>query len=299
MVLGVDLGYSFTKDSNGHRFKSALKYGNHELGGIKLEFDDKQYTIGVGHGTVDENKTMSEVNQLCMLTVLGLNGSGVYHVVAGLPISHFKAQKESFKNQLLKIQSFKFKLNDETKIVSIYDAMIFPECLGALFSLDIKQDVILVDVGGRTTDICYVDFTDGKPQLGKRDTLYYGTIKLDDEIMEVVNSKYEMSLPSEYAENIMRRGLSIHGEPQNLEFLVPVFKNYIHPIVDKIKIDYPHKSTKILLCGGGAEFLSKALKNHFTVEVMPNPQFSNAMGFYAIAQKQFGGRNERVHTANL
>ena len=288
MILGVDLGYSYTKDSSGHRFRSAYKYGNNILGGISLEIGDNQYTIGLGNGTVDENKVLSEVNKLCFLTVLGLNGSGGYYIVVGLPISHYKSQKDSLRSQITSTIGVKFKINGDDRTVSVYDCIVFPECIGAIFSMDITQDVIIVDIGGRTTDIAYLEYIGDKYQLSRHDTLYFGTMKLNHEVIETVNNKFQMSLSSDYAEKILKGGLTVNGISQDVSFLIPVIRNYILPITEKIKLDYPHKTTKMLLCGGGAEFLQTAFKKHFNSDVIPNAQFANANGFRVIGDKQFG-----------
>ncbi|MHB1316214.1 MAG: ParM/StbA family protein [Christensenellales bacterium] len=281
MIIGVDIGYSYTKDSTGNIFRSAYLEGNNLLGGINLEVDGRLYSVGHGIGTVDEDKTGSRINELCLLTSLGLSGYENFIVVSGLPIDQYKTQKELLRTQMLSCGKT-FRINGRNRTISITDVVVYPQGIGALHSMDIQEDAIIIDCGGRTTDIAYIEYN-GKYNLVKSNTIYSGTMNLNGDIMKSVNQKYSLSLPNYQAEKILIQGLKINGEPQDVTFLSPTIKGFVLPIISELKLNYPCETTKIFLCGGGANILYPAIKNRFKNTVlMRDPQFANAKGFEHI-----------------
>lgn len=60
MKIGVDVGYSYTKDNYGHIFRSEMMEGTN-IGGMQMEIDGKKYVVGAGSGTTDVNKANNEL----------------------------------------------------------------------------------------------------------------------------------------------------------------------------------------------------------------------------------------------
>jgi plasmid segregation protein ParM len=286
MIIGTDIGYSYTKDNSERIFKSAITTDEYGVtGGTKVEINGKVYYAGVGTGTVDVNKANAELTKVLFLTDLWLNNSADgYHVITGLPIGQYKSHKHELKQSIM---SWNGSFVNGKKII-IFDCTIFPQAAGALYSAAINDDCIIADVGGRTTDIGKFEFAGGKPNLIEPTTIYKGMEGLFSEVVKAVNNKFELSLEPRNGERILRSGLTVDGQKMDLSFLDEVIMAYIKPIKDILERDYHSRSTMVYFCGGGGSTFAKQLKikNSMTLE---NSQFSNAKGFYRVGTKIYGG----------
>lgn len=287
MIIGVDIGYSYTKDSNEKIFKSAVATDEYGVtGGVKVEINGKTYYAGVGTGTVDVNKANAELTKVLFLTDLWMNGcTDGYYIITGLPIGQYKSHKHELKQSIM---SWNGAFVNGKKI-TIHDCTIFPQAAGALYSVAINDDCIIVDVGGRTTDIGKFEFANGKANLVAPTTIYKGMEQLYSEVVKAVNDKFELSLEPRDGERIMRSGLTVDGQKSDLSFLDEVVRAYIKPIKDILERDYHSRSTMVYFCGGGGTTFAKQLKIKNSV-FMENSQFSNAKGFYRVGTKIYGGK---------
>ena len=276
MKIGVDVGYSYTKDNYGHIFRSAMMEGTN-IGGMKMEIDGKKYIVGAGNGTTDVNKANNELTKVLLLTDLYLNGADEYKIVTGLPISQYKTQENVLRHSIMKYS----RSIVNGRAIHISDVRVYPQCAGALLSVNFRQSCTVVDIGGRTTDIGLFVFENGRFTLTNYSTLYVGMESLFSEIAGAVNDRFELSIPTWQGESILRNGLVIDGNPQDTRFLEPVIKNHCEPICKELVLRYPVRSMPVVLCGGGAIPLKQFIKSCApSVGVINDSQFSNAKGFY-------------------
>lgn len=299
MVKGIDIGYTYTKDENKNIFRSAYTMDEQFLGSpIKLELDNEIYYIGIGKGTVELNKCSSKVNQLCLLADLAMSPDSEFFIVSGLPISQYKRQEVELKNFILNQNGIRVRLNDTTeKIILIKDVKIFPQGLGALYTKQIKESMIIVDIGGRTVDVAFVDIVDGRPAIRKSNTWFLGMLQLYTKIIDSVNNKFELELEPQEAQKIIQNGLKIYGKDQDVRFLIPILRNHFEEIFYNLRLNYPVETTSIYLCGGGSKLLFDSFKNRFpNVELCEDEQFANAKGFYTVGLNAFG---KYVNNKNL
>jgi plasmid segregation protein ParM len=268
-------------------FKSAVSQEEAAVtGAIKSEINGKVYYVGTGIGTVDVNKANSELTRVLLLTDLALNGTQSYKIVTGLPIAQYKSQREQLKRSIM-------GWNHSTvngKQILIDDVTVFPQAAGALYSQNIQDDCIIVDIGGRTVDIGLFEYANGKFTLAKSNSLYRGMKNLYSDIVKSVNERFELSLESNQGEKILRKGLLIDGEKQNISFLQPVINSYVEPVKQELLLNYPVRSTNVLLCGGGASTFKDPLGIPSAV-VLENSQFSNAVGFHKVGLAIYGGKS--------
>jgi plasmid segregation protein ParM len=153
-----------------------------------------------------------------------------------------------------------------------------------------------VDVGGRTIDVALIEINDNKPELMQYDTWFSGMLSLQSSVIASVNSCFSLSLNIRHAEKILRQGLVIDGELQDISFLQGILQNHFDELFTMLKLRYPVTTTPIYLCGGGATFMYRAFQKRFpNVYVMENSQFANAIGFYRMGLRKFGA--ERRVTA--
>lgn len=290
MIKGLDNGYSFTKDNERRIFQSAFSYTDKMISGSrKIVIDGKDYFVGVGSMTAEVDKVSSELNKACTLMNLALTGAQEYYLVVGLPIAHYKAQNEKFRETILGYNRCKVELLGEELKFTIKDVMVFPQGAAAVFTMSKIDSCIIIDIGGLTIDVAYISCINGMPVIQKQNTWYSGMRKLYTDIIGQINLKFGQKLDTYEAERILQRGLTIKGVEQDLRFLQPKILEFIEPLLDELKLYYPTDTTPIYLCGGGAGYLHGAFERCLgTVTALKDAQFANALGYYAVGLNKFG-----------
>jgi plasmid segregation protein ParM len=287
---GLDTGYRFTKDNEHRIFASAYSTNDRTITGAnKITINGKDRYVGVGAMTSDVDKIDTELNEACVINNLAMTGEYEYCLTVGLPIGQFKAQKDKFKERILDYNKCDVIYNDKEFDVKIKDVFVFPQGAAALYSIPRNNsDKIIIDIGGLTFDIAYVETILNNPSITKSDTWYKGMRTLYSGIIQEVNLKFGLRLEISEAEKILLKGLRINGVEQSLDFLQPTLCNYLDPIADEIRMNYPTETTQIYICGGGARILYNALARRFKqVILIPDCQFANALGYYELGARAF------------
>ncbi len=195
-VIGVDVGFGFTKSSNGKDwtiFKSIIgEYTdiqfqsdfeeNSFLNNLHVQIENESYFIGdlaekqstVRQFTLDQETLIAEYLKPLALTATGLcAGDNVtVNLISGLPVGNYKKDGKKFKDILTgyhNLAFFKPGGKKENKILHINNVKLLPQPLGSYFNLLFddkgkirnhrlaKQKVGIVDIGFRTTDFIIFD----------------------------------------------------------------------------------------------------------------------------------------------
>jgi len=281
MILGVDLGNDSVKTSKGISFLSKVsKVGNILNNNITLSTSNDIFFIEEGKFDTEYRKIKKEYIREMFLVAVALSSGEINNqIVVGLPLSQYKADKETFKNLLLKDRMQRISVNGNDRKIIIEDLEIYPEGIGALVGQEF--DGIIVDIGGRTTDIALLE--NGK--VKKPYSLPTGTLNLYSEFIKTINSKYSLDLKSEDANRIIKNGLKIYGEQKDINFGLDIFKAYVEGIVSELQVSYSIKTLDIMLIGGGATLLYKAFKNRIpNVQLINDAIFANANGFKKVGE---------------
>lgn len=285
-IKGLDNGYLYTKDDERRIFKSSIsKDATDIFGGNYITIDGIAYCVGVGKTTVELNKIVSETNKVCTIMNLAMTGEDDYFLVVGLPIGQFKAQKEQIKLEVMKYNGCKVEYKEKPFKVSIRDVFVFPQ--GAASLLNERNltdgDFIIVDIGGLTIDVALIELINGSPIMHKSNTWFDGMQKLYSNVIYAVNNKYNMTLPIDYAEKILRQDLMVDGEFQDTSFLDDIKLEFLQDITKELQLNYPSRTTPIYVTGGGGIVLYKTLNKTFKNTTLINDaQFSNAKGYHKI-----------------
>ena len=105
----------------------------------------KTYYIGEGNFETELNKS-SKNNFLPLLLTgiaLNMNKNDVFQqIVCGLPINQYKANKEALEDMVLSSRVREIKLNGEPRKIVITDFKVYPEGVGAYYSLNTNDDVL-------------------------------------------------------------------------------------------------------------------------------------------------------------
>jgi plasmid segregation protein ParM len=193
-VLGIDIGFGFTKATNGQStviFKSIFgdasdiqfwaDFGDSSpTDHIHVTLDGKSYFVGdlaeqqssVLNFTLDQERLITDYVRILALTVAGLffeNNSPInvpINVVSGLPIGYFKQNHERFNEILTGHHSVTYHShNGETATKEIYinKVRMLPQPLGSILNL-------LMDDNGRIIDDDLADQKVGVVDIGFRTT---------------------------------------------------------------------------------------------------------------------------------
>jgi plasmid segregation protein ParM len=232
------------------------------------------------------------MNKVTTLTNLSLTGSNDYNLVVGLPIGQYKTQKDKFRKMIMAYNDSEVIFQGKQMHIKTNDVYVLPQGIGALLSLnEINGNVIIIDWGGLTIDIAYLEIVNGYPILHKFDTWTNGIQKIYSKLINAVNEKYNLTRDITFSENILVNGLFINGEKVALDFLTSTVREYIDPIVTELKINYPVANTSIYLTGGTStiSLVTDMFKTYFPhAKLMPNSQFANAIGYGKVAEQKFG-----------
>jgi plasmid segregation protein ParM len=194
-VLGIDIGFGFTKATNGKDtliFKSIFgedadiqfwaDFGKDTpTDHIHVTIDGKSYFIGdlaeqqssVLHFTLDQEKLIADFVKILSLTVAGmfLNDQGgminvPINLVSGLPIGFFKQNHERFPELLTGHHRITYHSNDgqeTTKEIYINKVRMLPQPLGSVLNL-------LMDDNGKITNRTLANQKVGVVDIGFRTT---------------------------------------------------------------------------------------------------------------------------------
>lgn len=250
-----------------------------------LQLNGKHYYIEDGELETNLNKS-KKLNILPLLYTAIIRSTRDIdnNVVLGLPVSQFKANKDSLKKYILDNGSVQCKYNGEQREIRINNVEIFPECAGAYFSIkDKPADCILVDIGGRTTNICL--FEDGK-LTKKYISIPAGMINIYDDIAEYLNTKFTLDIKMEQIESILKKGLFVDGMKIDFSFIKPIINEYFDIVINELNLNYPVRTHRIFLSGGGSLIVGGSLKKRLKgAQILENTLLANAIGFKKVGDQ--------------
>ncbi len=160
------------------------------------------------------------------------------------------------------------KGNETTKRdIVIRSVQVFPEGVtGYLYyAKDIVdqvagRDVVLVDIGGKTTDIALVQ--------GNKATNPYsinvGTINIYDAIKKSLEMDErflgKVEIKREKIQDYINKGFYLNGEKQDIKKNIDASISLFKEIYNELKLNYPVSTAAVVVMGGGAKLLGEAFK---------------------------------------
>lgn len=285
MILGADLGNWNVTTSEGDIFPARYTLVENLLGanGDVLEYEGTKYYMREGKLENNYDKANKETNIILFLYALALQNDRYFKVVVGLPALTYKTSRDTFKENLLENKVYHLKLNGIDKTIIIEDLIVFPEGAGAYYSLSQRsKNAVIIDIGGGTTNI--VSFKNGK--LDKCTTLGKGMIELYNNVREYLNSTYTLKLELEDIESVMREGLRVDGDEISFTFIKPIIDSFVKDLMNELR-NYPIRTSKVLLTGGGSKLLKGPLSKIPGLEVIDDYLFSNAKGFKKVGETKW------------
>ena len=294
-TIGIDLGNCNLKTSKKIIVPALITRGGNYLisTGYEINFNGELFIIGEGDYDTNLNK-LSKENLLPMLCLAaGLSTKEEFiRVVLGLPINQYRSNKNKMLEIIEENKILNFKLNGLDRCICIEEASIFPEGVATYYSLDIEkrkalvdQDLIILDIGGRTTDIALLK-AGKKRSVAKSTSLDVGMINIYSDMINEINSLYTLGLNIEDAEGILKNGLEVDGEKQDTSFIKNIVKNNIEKVFKELNISYPVRTSPLIVTGGGGKSFFKSLKKRYpTAQLVEDNLFSNAIGYKRVGDK--------------
>ena len=285
MILGVDIGNYNLNSSNGLSIESKVSRSNTLFSNSPtVELFRKKLIIGDGEFDTEYRKVKKEnYLQMLYIAICLSTEENFNNIVVGLPISQYKADKDELINLIIQNSEMKGYINNQERKVIIQDIEVYPEGIGAV---DSNFEGILVDIGGRTTDICHIENINGKKKLINPTSESIGTLNLYTDFIKSINNDYSLDLKLDDAERILRRGLKINGVEVDISNSKMVFADYVDKIVNKLKIEYSANTLDIALLGGGSIILGRSIiKRLPSSYVVDNPIFANSYAFKKVGEQ--------------
>lgn len=274
MKLGIDLGNSNLKSHTGVLIPSKVKQGKYINKSIEVVYERKVWTIGEGNREVEINKAKKENNLLFLYTMIALSSNEIENEVAvGLPIGQYQEQKDRYREYILNNSYADIEVNGINRIINITDCKVCPEGLASVPS---NYEGIILDIGGKTTDICLLENKRVINPISKPK----GVLNLYSNIVNSINSKFGLDLTDDDAERIIKNGLFLDGEQQDIKFIYDILATFTDDIVNTLKLEYSLRTNKLLLIGGGGDLFYNSIKKRAKqAELIEDSLFSNAKGF--------------------
>jgi len=256
-----------------------------------LEYEGELFEIGDGVDETNINinldKTTDRFYKLITLTALGLitdEEIQEFKLVSNLPLNYFTKENKAKMEEYLKTDYIQFKLNNKKKTIKIEDVTIFPQTLPAIYSNNIKTDIVgVLDIGGLTVQGLIAKDKNMVGSTKFSDKL--GILIYQDKVKRELDRVFNCNIKDYEIENIIR-----HGLPSNItkskEVIAEVSNEHVKEIVVILeKVGWNLDNIEILLTGGGSlvleEFLVKYLSN---TTMSSNPVFDNVKGLWEVAR---------------
>lgn len=294
VIVGDDIGNYAIKLSDGQTLKSVITRENlNVLSNSKhlVLSNGEEYFIG-GNGNFETELNKAKKNNYLPLLLTSLSMitpnpkdsfNTLYKVVCGLPINQYKEYKEELEDLILSNKINYITFNGQDRRILIEDCKIYPECLGAYYSLEnAPEDIILIDIGGRTTDIAYISC--GK--LIKSSTVPVGTLNIYSDIKNILNTKYSLTVDLNRVDRILNTNkFIIDNEEINLGFITNILRENFFKIKEELDLNYPARTEEIVLAGGGSTRFIKPFKKRYKNCRLHNDYlFGNARGFKKVGE---------------
>lgn len=289
----ADVGNYLFKDSKGNLVPakvSPVKPYNSNADSLKIA--GKTYYIGEGEYEINIKKY--EKSNYLPLLLAGICKSFDNEYVSvrlgvGLPLNQFKSCKDEVIN-MLEETKYSVVYNGKPKVIEITTVDVYPEGISAYqhiiddYSNIIgSRDVILVDTGGYTTDICLIS----EDRATKLTSLQIGSIHFYDAIKKALEDKYiDVKIDLEKVRHYILNGFWYEGVEQDISFAMNAAAPLMEKIYNELKLNYPITTEITVLMGGGSELLADTFEDYISDLIVIDNLFATANGYLELLEDE-------------
>jgi plasmid segregation protein ParM len=321
-VAALDIGYGHTKAVYGARhltFPSLVgpavrvKFRNDLVGdgqGLTVtlngqarfvgEYAARQSPFTISPRARDRDPELLQVLTLGACYRLGLSGRRL-QLVTGLPVRWY-TDREQLAETL--IGTYHFTADGQPQHLEIVRVKVVPQPFGSLFRVLLSPQgvfldedrlanarVAVLDIGTHTTDYAYADqLRYVEPKSG---SIPVAMARVYELLQRALEERYSAELDLPAVEEVARAGaITRFGERLDIG---PLYKEGLTAVSGEILAQATtlwgagQELAAVLLTGGGAIPFAEHVRQVFPhVRLVPQPQLSNALGFYRYGLRQFG-----------
>ncbi len=296
-VVGMDIGNLTTIATSGEKtrvFDSRVsetddlaKLGDKDK---LFMFDGKLYSIE--KGDLEFNRFKYQKDNFIKLLYYGISkitDSDIVKIVIGIPAGEYSKRKDHLKEIIEKNNSREISVYDEDgnlkkRSIFIQEVVVIPESY-SVKTLDIMESVskdselLVVDVGGGTTDIAQFD-TDSNFKNGK--SVYTGLVDLYKDVQEFIEDSLNARISLAEVKKYVDGDLKHHADPKAIDGYI---EKFYRNLVNGIKSHFEIPRYNIILAGGGAEKIYPFFKKDYPHALILTDITANSVGFYAVGTK--------------
>lgn len=328
LIVAVDDGYAQIKlygqaqdgtvirDVN----RSSVRSGRNGIGSVSGEGYVGLYETEVGAFTVSEDIEAentqfdgyhtSPMNRALVTHGLVTAGEGVFQgqtikLVTGLPVSDF------FRNGFKDDEKIALKTQNLMKPVTLLSGGVNPviaevvvgcQAIAAWFDYafddnlqirndDVRGEIAIVDIGGRTTDIATV--IGGKSvDHNRTGTANIGVLDVYRDVNRGISNKFKLrtDLPIKVIDQAVRTGqIRLWNKIEDVKEIVQgVIAEYQDKIAREVerKINSGATMNAVVFVGGGSALFSNIKDEFPNGEMVADPEFANARGLFKFAKRK-------------
>jgi len=293
VYYGADIGNYLYKDSMGNLVPSKVTRNQpYNSNADILKTSGKTYYIGEGEYEINAKKYEKSSYLPLLLSGICKSFDDEYisvRLAVGLPLNQFKSCKDEVVN-MLEDTKHSVVFNSKPKIIEITTVEVYPEGISAYqhimdeYSIDIgTRDVVLVDVGGYTTDICLIS----NDRATKLTSLTIGSIHFYDAIKKSLERRYiDVKIDLEKVRHYVLNGFWYEGEEQDISFAIADAYPLFEKIYNELKLNYPITTEIVVLMGGGSELLADTFEDYISDLIVIDDLFATANGYLELLEEE-------------
>ncbi len=293
-ITGIDHGFGYTKTAH-CSFPSGVvesEYQPYTNKGV-LKFENKYYICGSGRQGLTKNK--AEDDNYLILTLAAIAKEIEYRgwerkqsiiIAAGLPLTSFGREKETFERYLLSLPTVKFEFEGKKYRIHIADVKLFPQGYTAIAYqnklLNCEPSQILVDIGSWTVDCMMIN--NAIPDAESCRSLELGIIRCVEKTQEEVRRSLGLSITAPQVEQVLLdRECSIDKHVKNIILEQgEAYTNLLFKTLSESGFDT--RAVPTLIMGGGALVVKQFLPRYKTITVIDDIH-ANAKGYEIVAKQ--------------
>lgn len=307
-IVGIDIGtrttVGCTKDKCCNiesRYEEKIELDSMNKDDDFFEVDGKEYKISSGtyQNNIFKYKKRNFKYLLWYTLAKLVKSQSRAKICFGIPVDQFnnKDIKKEMATVIRGNSEFTIKIGNQNKTIYIEDFIIRPEGYGIYRNarkqklLDESAQTILIDIGGKTTDITLYSTT-GKLVDGW--SLPYGLTMYYEKVKDLLISKGASDTTVEQAEeycygreNDWKPRTLPHG--LNLTIEKEIFEEHLYNDL-LAKFDNPN-NYNVIVAGGGANFWDTHFKSLIPDVIIDKDVESNGKSFYQLAREHYEERN--------
>jgi len=322
MIIGLDIGYGWTKVTAGRELVSfpsiigpavTIRYHNDLIRngrGHALALDGSEWFTGdlaalqspftISPRARERADTVLRVLALDALERLGARNE--VRMVTGLPVSWYE-DRGQLSDCL--IGEHVYQIDGEPHRLIVSDVAVVPQPFGSFFRVVLNTEGMLinnelaqgrvgiVDIGTHTTDLVLVDeLRYIEPGSGSVDVAMARALELIGRAIEDVHA---LALEIHQVDTALRKGyVTVCGERKDIGDLArPHLAAVAQKVLDKTTTLWGdgRDLSAVIVTGGGAYAMGEHVKARYPhAVILPNPERGNVEGFYRYGLRKWGRR---------